>query len=333
MQSTRPTMRDVAALAGVGVGTVSRVVNKSSKVSAKTRARVEQAIADTGFHRNELARMLRPGQVTATIGLVIDDLANPFSSAVASGAGRIAGLRDHVLLIGSTERDVESERELIREFIRRQVDGLLIVSSDRQPIDRTINIGSLPIVYVDRAPAGSHYDRVMLDNHTGVKSALNRLLDAGHRRIAYIGGSPTAITGATRLRSYRQVLQRHGLVDPDLISMHNYTADEARESVIKLLSGRRPPTAIFSDNNRMTFGAIQALTALGSTAALAGFDDIELADLLPFEIDLVVYSPSELGTRAAEQLFRRIDGDTRPPRTIRVPTRLDRRGRRFHNGD
>lgn len=334
MQATRPTMRDVAARAGVGVGTVSRVVNKNSKVRPETRARVEQAIAETGFHRNELARMLRPGQITATIGLVIDDLANPFSSAVASGAGRVAGQRDHVLLIGSTERDVETERDLIREFVRRQVDGLLIISSDPEPIDRTITIGTLPVVYVDRAPVANRYDRVMLDNHTGVKSALNRLVEAGHRRIAYIGGSPTAITGATRLRSYRQVLQGHGLpVDPDLVSMHNYTADDARESVIGLLGARRPPTAIFSDNNRMTYGAIQALTALGSDTALAGFDDIELADLLPFEIDLVVYSPSDLGSKGAEQLFRRIDGDTGPVRTIRVPTRLDRRGRRFHNGD
>ncbi|QDP95721.1 LacI family transcriptional regulator [Microlunatus elymi] len=334
MAGRKPTMRDVAARAGVGVGTVSRVVNKSSSVSAETRARVEKAIAETGFHRNEVARMLRPGQASATVGLIIDDLENPFSSEVAAGALQVAKGRDHVLLIGSTERDAQAERDLVREFVRRQVDGLLIVSSDRKPIDETLGIGTVPVVYVDRAPAGGRYDRVLLDNHSGVKSALNGLLEAGHRRIAYIGGSPDATTGATRLRSYKQLLSQRGIrPDADLISMHNYSTDSARESTIGLLTRRRPPTAIFSDNNRMTLGVLQALTTLGTTVALAGFDDLELADLLPFEVDLVVYSPADLGRRGAEQLFRRIDGDTGPARTLRVPTRLDRRGRRFHAPD
>ena len=330
MPGPNPTMRDVAARAGVGVGTVSRVVNKSASVSPETRARVEKAIADTGFHRNEVARMLRPGQSSSTIGLIIDDLENPFSSAVAAGASQVAKGRDHVLLIGSTQRDTDVERSLAREFVRRQVDGLLIVSSDRTPVDEAAGITSVPVVYVDRAPAGGRYDRVLLDNHSGVKAVINSLVDAGHRRIAYIGGSPQATTGATRLQSYKKLLGQRGVtVDPQLISMHNYSTDAARESTIGLLTSAQPPTAIFSDNNRMTLGAIQAVTSLRAEVALAGFDDLELADLLPFEVDLVVYSPSDLGRRGAEQLFRRIDGDTGAVRTLRVPTRLDRRGRRF----
>lgn len=323
-------MRDVAVRAGVGVGTVSRVVNKSASVSPDTRARVEQAIAETGFHRNEVARMLRPGQSSSTIGLIIDDLENPFTSSVAAGAVQIAKSRDHVLLIGSTQRDPDTERSLAQEFVRRQADGLLIVSSDRSPIDVATGITSVPVVYIDRAPSGGRYDRVLLDNHSGVKAALNRLLDAGHRRIAYIGGSPQAMTGATRLQSYKKLLSQRGATpDPALISMHNYSTDAARESTLALLRSDQPPTAIFSDNNRMTLGAIQAVTTLGVDVALAGFDDLELADLLPFEVDLVVYSPSDLGRRGAEQLFRRIDGDDGPVKTLRVPTRLDRRGRRF----
>lgn len=331
MRAPRPTMRDVAARAGVGVGTVSRVVNNHARVSAETRARVEQAIADTGFHRNEVARMLRPGQASATIGLVVDDLENPFSSAVADGAMEVATGREHVLLIGSTQRDPGAERELVQEFVRRQVDGLLIVSSDRRPIEETTGIDSVPVVYVDRAPAGSGHDRVLLDNHSGVRQVLGLLIGAGHRRIAYLGGSPQAMTGAGRLRSYRQVLTDHGIdPDPMLVSMHNYSTDAARESALRLLGGDHAPTAVFADNNRMTLGVLQAMTTLGVTVALAGFDDLELADLLPFEVDLVVYSPGDLGRQGAAQLFRRIDGDPGPARTIRVPTRLVRRGRRFH---
>jgi len=321
-------MRDVAVRAGVGVGTVSRVVNQSEAVTSETRARVEKAIAETGFQRNEAARMLRPGQSSTTIGLIIDDLQDPFAAAIASGAVEVVNECGHVLLVGATRWDPIVERGLTREFIRRQVDGLLIVSSDRLPIGEADQTASVPVVYLDRAPRGSHCDRVLLDNHNGVKAALSRLLDAGHRRIAYIGGSPRALTGSSRLQSYKKLLRQHGILpDPTLITMRRYTTEEAREAAFALLHVDDPPTAIFADNHRLTLGAAQVVTDLGIKIALAGIDDLDPADLLPFEIDLVAYPASELGRRGAEQLFHRIDGDTRPATTLRVSTNLIRRGR------
>ncbi|MCL2516583.1 MAG: LacI family transcriptional regulator, partial [Microbacteriaceae bacterium] len=105
MGDPRPTMRDVAARAGVGVGTVSRVVNGGTHVSPAMRQRVEAAIAEIGFSRNEVARMLRPGQASSTIGLIIDDLRNPFSSELANGAAAVVSEHNHVLLIGTTQLD------------------------------------------------------------------------------------------------------------------------------------------------------------------------------------------------------------------------------------
>jgi LacI family transcriptional regulator len=327
-------MHDVAARAGVGLGTVSRVVNGGAGVSESTRERVHAAIAEVGYNRNEAARMLRPGQTSAAIGLIVDDLNNPFSSSLANGAAEFVKAHEHVLLIGSTQRDPAVERELVREFVRRQVDGLLIVTSglSNGPGEDIALATRTPVVYVDRAPTTTVFDRVELDNYAGVRLALTRLIDDGHRRIAYIGGSPEAATGLARLRAYRRILRAHELdVEDSLISMDNYSAESARQSALRLLRSDTPPTAIFSDNNRMTLGVIEAFTVLGSTVGLAGFDDIEFADILPFDVHLVVYAPGDLGKEAARQLFRRIGGDDAKRAAIRVTTRLDRRGRRFHD--
>lgn len=336
MDGSRPTMRDVAARAGVGVGTVSRVVNGGVNVSPATKQRVEDAIASIGFNRNEAARMLRPGQASATIGLIVDDLRNPFSSELASGAAEVVKAYDHVLLIGATQLDPDAERDLVSEFVRRRVDGMLVVTSGTAtgPGDPIAIAGGTPIVYLDRTPRQTPFDSVVLDNSSGTRQALTSLIEAGHRRIAYMGGAPTAATGGARLRAYRRVLREHGIpVEDALVSMHNYSAEAARTTTMRMLRSGTPPTAFFSDNNRMTLGAIQAFTTLDTAAALAGFDDLELADLLPFEIDLVVYSPEEMGRRGAVRLFERIAGDDSERTSIRVPTRLERRGRRFHDND
>lgn len=333
MGGSRPTMRDVAAQAGVGVGTVSRVMNGGVNVSPETKRRVEDAIAAIGFERNEAARMLRPGQASSTIGLIVDDLRNPFSSELASGAAEVVTAHEHVILIGSTQLDPVAERNLVAEFVRRRVDGLLVVTSGTTtgPGD-AIAVGSgTPMVYLDRTPKSTPFDGVELDNSSGTRQALTRLIEAGHRRIAYIGGAPTAATGGARLRAYRRVLREAGVpVESALVSMHNYSADAARATTARLLRSAAPPSAIFTDNNRMSLGALQAFIALDEWVPVAGFDDIELADLLPFEIDLVVYSPEDMGRRAARRLFERIGGDVSPRVDVRVPTRLERRGRRFH---
>lgn len=336
MGDPRPTMRDVAVRAGVGVGTVSRVVNGGSHVSPAMRQRVETAIAEIGFSRNEVARMLRPGQASATIGLIIDDLRNPFSSELADGAAAVVSEHNHVLLIGTTQRDAGTERELVEEFIRRRVDGLLIVTSGvaTGPGEAAALDSGTPIVYVDRRPAKTGFDSVELDNTTGLREALGQLVAAGHRRIAYVGGNPAAATGRARMRAYRTVLRGADIpIEQESVSTHNHTAEEARASTIRLLRSDRPPSAIFCDNNRMTLGAIQAFTELGTAVPLVGFDDLELADLLPFEIDLVVYAPAEMGRRAAARLFDRIAGDRSARTKDRVATRIERRGRRFHRDD
>jgi len=233
-----------------------------------------------------------------------------------------------VLLVASTNGDADAERDLALDLVHRQIDGLLIQSNAGTLLDQAAGITSVPIVYLDRAPASERYDRVLLDNRGGVERALHRLLADGHRRIGYVGGSPETTTGAARLGTYLRFLAERGVApDPLLISTYNTTTDGARDATIAQLGSARPPTAIFSDNQRLLLGAIQARLATGAQVALAGFDDLELTDLLPFDVDLVSYAAADVGRYGARQLFRRIDGDTRLPMTRQVDTRLVRRGR------
>jgi LacI family transcriptional regulator len=325
----RPTMHDVARVAGVSVTTVSRCINNDRYVRDTTRQRVEAAIAELGFLRNDIARTLRPGQATTTIALVIEDVANPFYSGIARGVDEVAQQNGHLLVVGNTELSFERERELLGELVRRRVDGLLVVPTahDHSQLHNTLAQWA-PIVYIDRAPTGVSADSVLLDNRGGVRQAVEHLIANKHRRIAYVGGEPTVYTGAQRLAGYRHSLRKAGLpYNPDLVSLGHHTVEAARDAVTELLSRRSRPTAIFADNNRMTTGVLQAVAAADRHVAVAGFDDLELADLLTMQVALVSYRPDDLGRTAATLLFDRIRGQEHPPRKIVIKTELKLRGR------
>lgn len=336
MSLSQPTMRDVAKAAGVSVATVSRVINNERYVRADTRERVGEAIAALGFQRNEIARTLRPGQTTETVALVIEDVSNPFYSGVTHGVEEVARQRQHMLVVGSTQLEFERERDLLHDLVRRRVDGLIVVPTpdDHAGLHERLSRWA-PLVYLDRAPDGVAADSVVLDNRGGARRAVEELLGAGCRRIAYLGGDPHVSTGVDRLAGYREALDEAGVpADPALVSLGNHTIEAARDAATALLSGDRPADAVFADNNRMTVGALLAVhhhaDTAGDTAGLAGFDDVELADLLPNRLLLVTYDTVEMGRRAAELLFARIDGDTAPPHHVLQPTHVTRRGLAAH---
>lgn len=323
-----PTMHDVARVAGVSVSTVSRVVNNERYVHPDTRTRVVAAIAELGFQRNEAARALRPGQTSDTIGLVIADIANPVFSAIARGAEDVVREHGHMLIVGNSGLDYERERDLVQELVRRRVDGLLVVPTAHDHGDLHAELSRwAPIVYVDRAPRGVRADAVVLDNRAGAVRAVDYLVAAGHRRIGYVGGDPAVVTGHHRLAGYKQALKAGGLdFDEALVRFGNHTAEAAEETVVELLTGPAKADAIFADNNRMTVGALHAVRRVGVDAGLAGFDDVELADLLPRPMALVTHDTIELGRRAARLLFDRIAGADGPPRRITHRTQMLVRG-------
>jgi LacI family transcriptional regulator len=325
MSTRQPTMRDVAQLAGVSPATVSRVVNNERYIRPETRAVVERAIAELGFHRNEMARSLRPGQTTETVALVIEDAANPFWSAITRGVDDVARQYQHMLVVGSTGSSFERERDLLRDLVRRRVDGLLVVPTAHEHADLHGELARwAPMVFLDRAPNSVPADSVILDNRGGARAAVEYLLGQGHRRIGYIGGDPSVFTGAQRLAGYRQAVRAAGVgYDPALVSLGNHTVEAAWSAAIELL-GR--VDAIFADNNRMCVGVLHAVHRHGGPVGVAGFDDVELAELLPRPVALVTYDALELGRQAAELLFARIGGADGPPRRVVHRTNLVLRG-------
>jgi LacI family transcriptional regulator len=322
-------MRDVAGTAGVSVKTVSRVVNGESGVRADTAARVDAAIGRLGFTRNDLASSLRRGRAGA-LGLVIEDVANPFYSAIARAVEDAAHARGHFLITGSCEEDPGRERQLALRLLRRLVDALLIVPAGAEHRYLLPELAAgVPIVFLDRPPGDVEADTVLLDNVGGTRTGVEHLIGHGHQRIAFVGDSPDLYTAAERLAGYRAALADAGLELPDeLVRTGSHDAAHAERAVRALLDlpPDRRPTALFTSNNRNTVGALRALRDAPRPVAIVGFDDFELADMLATPVTVVRHAPEEMGRIAAELAYARLDDGARPPQRRTVDLDLVIRG-------
>jgi LacI family transcriptional regulator len=327
----RPTMRDVAALAGVSLKTVSRVVNGVTTVDPDLVGKVQRAAAQLGFRPNLSASNLRRrDRRTSMIGLLVEDAANPFSASLMRAVEDVARPRDVRVLIGSLDEDPDRERELARELIDRRVDGLVIVpaAADHSYLAGERDAGT-GLVFLDREPQLLQADAVVSDNYLGAQSAVQHLLDHGHRRIGYLGDRLSITTAAQRLAGYRHTLEvAHIEVDDSVVWHGAATLAAATEATLAMLSLPNPPTAFFASQNFVTIAACRALRARGlqDTVAMVGFDDFPLADLLRPGISVIAQDTEGMGRLAAELLFNRLDGDETPMKTYVVPTTLIVRG-------
>ena len=327
--SQRPTMRDVAAEAGVSLMTVSRVVNGEPGVTPETAARVERAIRRLGYQRNDMARHLRrKGQGTQTIGLLVDDLANPFFSALARAVEDEARLRDYVVLIGSSNDDLRREREVVSAFCARRVDGLIVVPvGGNHKFLRTQLTAGTKVVCVDRPADNLDVDTVVVDNRNGAHQAVTHLLGHGHRHIGYLGDHRNIWTLQERYAGFCDAFADLGLTpDPALVRHGLRTAEDAARVAAEMTRSHRPPTAIFATNDLITIGAISGLGEGAGRVAVVGFDDFALAERLNPPVTVVAQDPVALGATTAQLLFARIAGDTSPPRKVVLLTRLVVRG-------
>jgi LacI family transcriptional regulator len=326
-----PTMRDVAAVAGVSLKTVSRVVNQEAGVSPMLEQRVREAVELLGYRPNVTASNLRRAdRKTQTIGLILEDVSNPFMSAVHRAIEDVAVPHGTLVFAGSAEESAERERELLLAFVSRRVDGLIVipVGDDQSLMLRERRFGR-PIVFIDRVGSIPDADTVTADNRGGARAAVSHLAAHGHRRIAFVGDASWIWTASERHLGYLEALGAEGIrLDPALVVVDVRSSDAATQVVNELLSLDDPPTAFFTAQNLITVGAVRALQQLGRQhdVAVVGFDDVVLADLLQPPVTVVVQDPATLGRTAAELLFGRLAGDRSPPRHIVVPTRLVPRG-------
>ncbi|OLB83065.1 MAG: LacI family transcriptional regulator [Actinobacteria bacterium 13_2_20CM_2_66_6] len=324
-------MRDVAALAKVSLKTVSRVVNGEPGVSPVLARRVMAARDRLGYRHDLTASSLRRSDGrSGTIGVVLEDVANPFASTLHRAIEDVAVKRRVLVLAGSSDEDEEREQQLVSAFASRRVDGLIIQPSshDHSYLLAERNAGT-PVVFVDRPPSFLDADAVVTDNVAGIRQAVRHLLDHGHRRIAYLGDMHSIATAAERHQGYVEELVEHNIaVDQHLVRLDLRGIEKAQAAAGEILQGSRPPTAVIAGQNLITIGAFRALRELGlhKRVALVGFDDFLLADLLEPAITVVAQDPAAIGRTAAGVLFRRLDGDRSPSQVHTVKSRMIARG-------
>jgi LacI family transcriptional regulator len=306
-----PSVKDVAAAAGVSLGTVSNVMNRPGMVSAATRDRVERAMTELGFVRNESARQLRAG-TSRTLAYVMLDGTNPFFHDVAQGIELAAEDADLSLFIcNSNGRPAREDMHLDR-LMQMRVQGILItpVNPDSAALDELARRG-IPVVIVDRVRAGGGFCSVAVDDVFGGRIAVEHLVDQGHRRVAFIGGPDSIGQVRERLQGAREIWAESGRDPEDLIHLPTeaLTVGEGRSAGERLvgLPARRRPTAAFCANDLIALGLLQQAIGSGRRVpedlAIVGFDDIEFAAAAAVPLTSVRQPRQELGRAAAQLLL------------------------------
>lgn len=323
---SRARMSDVARLAGVSTKTASRVFSGDDRVAEKTKKNVLEAAARLRYRPNILARNLRAGGVTKTVGLVIGDLSNPFYFKLAAAIERELATQGMNLIVGTTEDSPESEAQVVNAMLSQQVRALIIVpvASDQSYLEGEQSMGT-PLVFLDRPAINLVADSVCLKNFEGTKAATQELLALGHRRIAFVAARPNLSTIGDRLRGYQQAMLIAGITDTSELERLTDVSQESIEKAIHdLLTSENPPTAIVGGNNRSSIAFVKVSRELGESCAYIGFDDFELADALG--VSVVSFDIPAMGKQATKLATSRIANPASKPRKVEVETLIIRRG-------
>jgi LacI family transcriptional regulator len=323
----RATVYDVARVAGVSIKTVSRVVNGSIQVSDATRARVLTAVNELAYVRNSVAHSLRTGSGDA-IGVVIDSIADSFFAKLVSVIEERMLAEGISVLIASTGRSSARERGQIARLAGQNVRALLIapISGDHAYIpDATLG---MPVVLVDRGWEIPGYDTVLVQDRAGAKAAVDHLVAAGHRRIAFIGDNDDLPTIRQRQLGYLDGLAAAGIAeDSELLRSGCGEPEPAAAATAELLALPDPPTAVFSSNPRASLGVVRALhQGLRTEIALISFGDFALADSLEPAVTIIDQDPTPIAEAAVDLLLARLRGEQPQPTTIVLPVNVVPRG-------
>lgn len=322
----RSTMNDVAAVAGVSLKTVSRVINGEPNVSDDLIERVRAAVAQLDYRHNLAASNLRRGVRSQTLGVLLHDLRNEFAAALLRAIEDRARPAGMAVLAASLDDNEEREPALVDDLVTRRVDGLVLMPARREQgyLEPELRAG-LSVVAVDRPAHGVDVDTVVVDNLEGARKATAHLIEQGHRRIACLTDRGFLWTAQERRAGYLAAMADAGLpVDDALVIPDLATAEAAGAVVHALLEASDPPTAIFAARNDLTVGALRALRRLGAEreTALAGFDEFPLSDLVSPSVTVVAQDVAGVGAATAELLLARMSGVSHEPRTVVVPTHL-----------
>lgn len=323
----RVTLADVAREASVSVMTVSNALNRKPGVSERTRLRVLEAATRLGYVPNMAARGLAGGR-THMVGVLINDLTVQWASEVVAGIAEVTSDRSLELLISATYRDSTREAERISLLGQGLVDGLILVSPVLEaPALELVSRLRVPAVVVDPRRLATPLPNVTVSNYLGARSAVEHLLDLGHRAIAIVSGDDSFDSARERLRGYADALAARGVaVDPALVLAGDYTQARAREEATELLRSDRRPTAIFATSDGAAFGVMDAARSIGlqlpSDLSIVGFDDIPAA-ATAYPALTTVHAPlRDMGRLGAGLLLALLDDPEGPAESRELPTRL-----------
>jgi len=324
------TMRDVSAMAGVSISTVSHVINSTRAVPEATRERVLEAIRATGFMPNSIARSLKRAE-TRTLGLAIGDISNPYFTEVVHALEAAAAAAGYTLILTDIGEDPDRERAALHALIGRRVDGLILSPSaagGAQAIEHAQR-NKVPVIQIDRV-ANRACDFVVARNRPDMRRLVRHLAELGHRRIGMLTGLPGLSSSKERISGYQRGLRDAGIEpDPALMVPAGSSLEPARIATHALIQRAKPPTALVASNNLMALGAMRALVERGlevpNDVALVAFDDFEWADLFHPRLTTIAQPCRLIGESAVKLMLDRIARPDAPPRHLRLPTTLHHR--------
>ena len=329
MKQNFATIRDVANRAGVSAATVSRHLNGSMALPPATAARIERACKHLSYRPNQLAKRLSLGS-SELIGLVTPEIANPFFAALAAAAEDEARLAGYSLLIMSTGGDPRIEIANIDRLDSRHVDGLIVLTN--RPDDgrlREILTGRTDVVLLDEDVPGADVARIFVENEVGAYMATRHLLEAGHRRIAHIGGPRELFSARERFAGFMRAMAEADVAIDDFLVRFGPYDRASGLSAIREFADRQMPTAVFAGSDYIAVGVLDGLRQLALSAprdvSIASFDDMPFADLLHPPLTTVRQPIEEMGRLGVRTLLARIKTEATAS-VARLPTELVIRG-------
>jgi|SRR5699024_10391180 len=308
----RPTIKDVAELARVSVGTASKVINKKGNVSAGSQLKVDKAIKQLRYSPNEIARGLRSSS-TKIIALLLADYTNPFQMMLAKGIESITYDNGYQIIISSTRENSDIEKQYLSMLYKQRVDGVIICTTGKanNAIKRIMN-SKTPIVLVDRPIYEFPIDIVADNSEIGTRLLVEHLLDLNHERIGIIHGNKQTIHGELRMKGFLKALHKNDVEESNNLQYDgNFAYEDGVKAVRKFSNLSSPPTAVISSNNNMTAGLMHECNRLGinipNDLSVVSYGNLEYSwDLIKPRITYVSQSPFNIGEIAAKLIFKRL---------------------------
>lgn len=324
----RVTIIDIARAAGVSKSTVSLVLTGAGKIRPETEQAVRSAMRDLGYVYNRGAASLRNPQ-TRIVGMVINDLSNPFFAELAIGIERVLRISGYIPFMANTAESLVRQAEVVRSMREHGASGIILcptMDTDASEMSALATL-RIPLVLAIRRVPGAKVSLVASDNRGGAEQATRRLLGLGHERIAFIGGARLMGVRQDRLAGFADALAGKGLaVDPSLVIEAVPTKSGGFHAMTALLARSNPPTGVLCFNDVVAIGAMLSLARHGSVAgrdmAVIGFDDTAEAQQMSPALTTISVNAGDLGERAGQMLLRQIEGTAGGPETYVGEARL-----------